>query len=178
MREIEAFERHLSTEYKRPSWYRRGTIEFSTKSVNFLPIPSSRSYLVESPEDGSPIHPIDRRKATLRRRRRLSKRQRSLNVHIYQDSRVVQVASLSGDRRLASKEAQLPEQRSDLARYTVKSAKNLIRSGGDSSARQGDDSDDPDQDRGSNKQWERDRKFGERCLPSDSSVSKLMARSR
>lgn len=85
---------------------------------------------------------------------------------------------MSEDRRVGSKEVQLPERRSDLARYTAESAKNLIRSGGDSSTRRDDDSDDPDRDRRSNNQWRRDRIFGERCRPSDNSVSKLMARSR
>ncbi|CAK9823145.1 unnamed protein product [Anthophora retusa] len=136
-----------------------------------------RSNLVETSEDRSFIYPIDRRKATLRRRRRLSKRQRPLSVHIYQDSRVVQAASLSEDRRAVSKEVQLLERRSDLARYTVNSAKNLIRSRGDSSTHQDDDSDDPDQDRRFDKQRKHERTFRERCRPSDNSVSKLMARS-
>ncbi|CAL7947435.1 unnamed protein product [Xylocopa violacea] len=134
-----------------------------------------RSNPVETPEDRSPIYPIDRRKATLRRRRRLSRRQRPLNAHIYQGGRVTQVASLPGDRRDASKAVQLPERRSDLVRYTVESAKNLIRSGGDSSARQDEDSD--DQRRESDEHWKRDGIFGERCRPSDSFVPKLMARS-
>ncbi|XP_071856238.1 uncharacterized protein [Bombus fervidus] len=153
------------------------TRELSPSVVHTVRSPRhQRSNLVVSPEHRPPIYLTDRRKATLRRRR-LSKRRRPLNVHIYQDSRVVQARSLSEDHRVGPKEVQLAEQRSDLVKYTVKSAKNLIRSEGDSSTRQDDDSDDPDQDRRTNKQWKHDRIFGERCCPSDNSVSKLMARS-
>ncbi|XP_076386689.1 uncharacterized protein LOC100877623 isoform X2 [Megachile rotundata] len=135
-----------------------------------------RSSPLETPEEGSPTYPIDRGKDTLRRRRRPSKRQRPLNVHIYQGSRVLQVASLSKDHRVPSKEVRLAEQRSDPVRYTVRSAKNLIRSEEGSSTRQDDDSGDLDQAGRSDKHWEFDRTFGERCRPSDNSVLKLMAR--
>ncbi|KAK1133723.1 hypothetical protein K0M31_011517 [Melipona bicolor] len=137
--------------------------------------PSSRrqrSDLLDTPHR-LPVYPVDRRKAALRRRRRLSKRRTPVNAHVYQE----QARSLSEDRRAGSKKVQLPERRSDLARYTTESAKNLIRSRGGSSTRQDDDSDDPDRDRRSNNQWRRDRTFEERCRPSDNSVSKLMARS-
>ncbi|KAK9295619.1 hypothetical protein QLX08_010110 [Tetragonisca angustula] len=148
----------------------------SEQAVTRQPSPQSsrhqRSDLHDTPHR-LPVYPIDRRKATFRRRRRLSKRQTSVNVHVYQE----QARSLSEDRRVGSKEAQLPERRSDLARYTTESVKNLIRSRGGSSTRQDDDSDDPDRDRRSNNQWRRDRIFEERCRPSDNSVSKLMARS-
>ncbi|KOX71326.1 Beta-scruin [Melipona quadrifasciata] len=120
-----------------------------------------------------PVYPIDRRKAAFRRRRRLSKRRTPVNVHVYRE----QARSLSENRRAGSKKVQLPERRSDLARYTTESAKNSIRPRGGSSTRQDDDSDDPDRDRRSNNQWKRDRTFEERCRPSDNSVSKLMARS-
>lgn len=132
---------------------------------------------MESPEDGSPVHPIDRRKATLRRRRRLSKRQGALNGHVYQDSRT-QVASLFKDRRIASKEVQSPERRAHPTRYSSESAKNLIRSDDGSTARREQDSDDPDQAGRSDKQWKLDRKDRERCRSFDNSDSKLMARSR
>lgn len=133
----------------------------------------------ETSEDRSPVYPAERRKATLRRRRRLSKRQRPVNVHIYQDSRVVQVGSLSENHRFASKGGvHLQDQRSDLARYTINTAKNLIRSEDDTSTRQDDDSDDPERDIRTGEQWKRDRGFfGERCRPSDNPVSKLMAHS-
>ncbi|XP_043787863.1 uncharacterized protein LOC122712356 [Apis laboriosa] len=132
----------------------------------------------ETSEDRSPIYPAERRKVTLRRRRRLSKRQRPVNVHIYQDSRVVQVGSLSENHRFASKGVHLQDQRSDLARYTINTAKNLIRSEDDTSTRQDDDSDDPERDIRTGEQWKRDRSFfGERCRPSDNPVSKLMAHS-
>lgn len=133
----------------------------------------------ETSEDRSPIYPAERRRATLRRRRRLSKRQRPVNVHIYQDSRVVQVGSLSENHRFASKGVHLQDQRSDLARYTINTAKNLIRSEDDTSTRQDDDSDDPERDIRTGEQWKRDRGFfGERCRPSDNPASKLMAHSR
>ncbi|XP_076182991.1 uncharacterized protein LOC143154856 [Ptiloglossa arizonensis] len=140
------------------------------------PLRHRRPSLAESPEDRSPIYPIDRRKATLRRRRRLSKRRGPLNVHIYQEGRAPEVASLSKGHRVLSKEAQLPERRSDPARYSANSAKNLIRSWEESTTRQYDDSDDPDQGGRSDKHRDLDRTFGERCRPSDKSVLKLMAR--
>lgn len=142
--------------------------------------PTDRLNQDETSEDRSPVYPAERRKATLRRRRRLSKRQRPVNVHIYQDSRVVQVGSLSENHRFASKGGvHLQDQRSDLARYTINTAKNLIRSEDDTSTRQDDDSDDPERDIRTGEQWKRDRGFfGERCRPSDNPVSKLMAHSR
>ena len=156
---------------------KRNDSSFLEKSEKFLSSfslsLSNRSDLHDTPHR-LPVYPIDRRKATFRRRRRLSNRQTSVNVHVYQE----QARSLSEDRRVGSKEAQLPERRSNLARYTTESVKNLIRSRGGSSTRQDDDSDDPDRDRRSNNQWRRDRIFEERCRPSDNSVSKLMARSR
>ncbi|XP_043254221.1 uncharacterized protein LOC122398442 [Colletes gigas] len=151
----------------------RGPSQLLTETVQ--PLRQQSSSLAESPEDRSLIYPIERRKATLRRRRRLSRRRGPLNVHIYQDGRAV--ASLSKDHRVLSKETQPADRRSDPSRYSVKSAKNLIRSCEESTTRQEDDSDDPDRGRGSNKHWELDRTFRERCRPTDKFVSKLMARS-
>ncbi|XP_054006973.1 uncharacterized protein LOC128891506 [Hylaeus anthracinus] len=153
----------------------RGQSHVPTENVQ--PLRQQRSCLVESPEDRSPIYSIERTKATLRRRRRLSKRRGPLNVHTYQDNRGPEVASTSKGHRVLSKEAQQAERRFDPSRYSAKSAKNLIRSCEGSSTRQDDDSDDPDQGRRSDKHRNLDETFGERCRPSDKPVLKLMARS-
>nr|XP_033329873.1 uncharacterized protein LOC117222334 isoform X3 [Megalopta genalis] len=123
-----------------------------------------------SSAERGPVYPIDRGQATLRRRRRLSRRRGPL-AHIYRER--AEAGSLSKDRRrVTGKEAQ--ERRPDPTRYSAKSAKNLIRSS--SASCQEDDSDDPDQARRSDKHRLIDKTRGERCRPLNNAVSKLMAR--
>ncbi|XP_076674694.1 uncharacterized protein LOC143372435 [Andrena cerasifolii] len=153
----------------------RGTGRLLTETDQ--PLRHERADLVGDTEGRSPVYPIARRKATLRRRRRLSKRQGPLNVHVYQESRVRQAASLSKDHRVASKEVQPAERGSDPTRYSAKSAKNLIRSAEGSATRREDDSDDRERGERSSKHWQLHSIFRERCRPSNNSISKLMARS-
>nr|XP_031840704.1 uncharacterized protein LOC116430545 [Nomia melanderi] len=117
------------------------------------------------------VDSIDRGKATLRRRRRLS-RQRGPLGHAYREVGGSQVV----DHRVAGIEEQRARRRSDPARYSANSAKNLIRSSEGSASCQEDDSDDPDQIGGSEKHRTIGRTFGERCSPSNDAISKLMAR--
>ncbi|XP_078044683.1 uncharacterized protein LOC144474074 [Augochlora pura] len=139
---------------------------------------ASQSPIDDAPQNRSSstervaVYPIDRGQATLRRRRRLSRRRGSL-ARVCR-GRAEAGGSLSKDRRRVTAGKEPRERRPDPAGHSARSAKNLIRSS--SASCREDDSDDPDQCRRSDKHRLVDRTRWERCRPLNNAVSKLMAR--
>ncbi|KAK2583127.1 hypothetical protein KPH14_009152 [Odynerus spinipes] len=133
-----------------------------TSDVTSEPSPT-RSRPIESPESRSPRYSIPRRRIATRRYSRVSRRQEPLNVNIYHKSRVVQVTPQSRDHWTANegpKQAYLPDKKDPLAIHEEVFDYKL-----------------EDCQRISQKCSNGDNRLKEKCYPSDSCMSKLMAQS-